>query len=101
VGDHVFLKVKANRSSLKLGNCSKLTARYCGPFEILERIGPISYMISFPASISVHNVFHISLLKKYIPDANHVIDWNVIQVEQEGAFQVHLVHILDRKIKQL
>jgi hypothetical protein len=91
VGDHVFLKVKANRSSLKLGNCSKLVARYCGPFEILERIGPVAYMIALPASMSVHNVFHVSLLKKYIPDANHVIDWNVIQVEQEGTFQVHPV----------
>jgi hypothetical protein len=78
VGDHVFLKVKANISSLKLGNCSKLEDRYCGPFEILERIGPVAYMIALPASMSVHNVFHLSLLKKYIPDANHVIDWNVI-----------------------
>jgi hypothetical protein len=101
VGDHVFLKVKANKSSLKLGNCSKLAARYCGPFEILERIGPVGYMIALPASMSIHNVFHVSLLKKYISDANHVIDWNVIRVEQEGAFQVHPVHILDRKIKQL
>jgi hypothetical protein len=58
-------------------------------------------MIALPASMSVHNVLHISLLKKYIPDVNHVIDWNVIQVEQEGAFQVHPVHILHRKIKQL
>ena len=41
VGYHVFLKVKSNRSSLKLGNYSKLAARYCGPFEILERIQPI------------------------------------------------------------
>jgi hypothetical protein len=93
--------VKANRSSLKLGNCSKLAARYCGPFEILERIGLVAYMIAFPASMSVHNVFHVSFLKKYIHDANHVIDWNVIQVEQEGTFQVHPVCILDRKIKQL
>jgi hypothetical protein len=99
VGDHVFFKVKANKSSMKLGNCSKLATHYCGLFEILEMIGPISYMIALPASMSVHNVFHVSLLKKYIPDANHVIDWNVIQVEQEGAFQVHLVHILDWKIK--
>jgi hypothetical protein len=78
VGDHVFLKVKANRSSPKLGNYSKLVAIYCGPFEILERIGPIAYMIAFPTSMSIHNVFHVSFLKKYIPDANHVIDWNVI-----------------------
>jgi hypothetical protein len=78
VGEHVFLKVKANRSSLKLGNCSKLAARYCGPFEILERIGPVTYMLTLPACMTVHNVFHVSLLKKYIHDANHVIDWNVI-----------------------
>jgi hypothetical protein len=78
VGDHVFLKVKDNRSSLKLGRCAKLATRFCGPFEILERIGPFAYMIAFPTSMSIHNVFHLSLLKKYIPDANHVIDWNVI-----------------------
>jgi hypothetical protein len=78
VGDHVFLKVKSNRSSLKLGNCSKLEARYCGPFEILERIGLVAYMLALHASMTVHYVFHISLLKKYIPDVNHVIDWNVI-----------------------
>jgi hypothetical protein len=99
VGEHVFLKVKANRSSLKLGNCAKLAARFCGPFEILERIGPVAYMLALPTSMTVHNVFHVSLLKKYIPVANHVIYWNVIQVEQEGVLQVHPVHILDWKGK--
>jgi hypothetical protein len=78
VGDHVFLKVKDNKSYLKLGNCSKLPTRYCGPIGILERIGPVAYIISLPASVSVHNVFHVSFLKKYIPNANHVLDWNVI-----------------------
>jgi hypothetical protein len=51
--------------------------------------------------MTIHNVFHVSFLEKYILDANHVIDWNVIQVEQESVFQVHPIHILDRKIKQL
>jgi hypothetical protein len=101
VGDHVFLKVKANKSSLKLGNCSKLAMRCCGPFEILERIGPVAYMLEFPASMTVHNVFHVSLLKMYAPDPKHLIDWNVIQVEQEGALQVHPMRILDQKSKQL
>jgi hypothetical protein len=99
VGDHVFLKVKANISSIKLGNCSKLATCYCGPFEILERIGPIAYMFSLCASKYIHNVFHVSLLKKYKPDASHVIDWNVIQVQQEDTFQVHPVCILDWKVK--
>ena len=101
VSDHVSLKVKANISSLKLGKCSKFAARYCGPFEILERIGLVSYMLALHASTTVHNVFHVSLLKKYTPDANHVIDWNVIQVEQEVILQVHPVHILDQKRKEL
>ena len=101
VGDQVFLKVKANRSSLKLGSCAKLETRFCGPFEILERIGPVAYMLSLPASMTVHNVFHVSFLNKYTPYPNHVIDWNVIQVEQEGVLQVHHVCILDWKRKQL
>jgi hypothetical protein len=79
VGDHVFLKVKAKRSSLKVGELFKVGTRYCGPFEILERIGPVAYMLALPASMCIHNVFHVSFLKKYVPDANHVIDWNVIQ----------------------
>jgi hypothetical protein len=98
VGDHVFLKVKARCSSLKLGKYSKLASCYCGPFEILERIGLLTYMLALPASLCIHNVFHVSLLKKYVHDANHVIDWNVIQVEPEGIFQVRPVCILDHKV---
>jgi hypothetical protein len=99
VGDHLFLKVKANKSSLKLRNCSKLAAWFCGPFEILEKIRHVVYILTLPASMHIHNVFHVSLLKIYVPDNNHVIDWNVIQVEQEGGFQVHPVCILDQNIK--
>jgi hypothetical protein len=86
VGDHMFLKVKSKCSSLKLGNCSKLAACYCGPFEIIERIGHVTYMLALTASLCIHNFFHVSLLKKYVLDANHVINWNVIQVEPEGNF---------------
>ena len=71
---HVFLKVKANRSSPNLGSGTKLAAIFCGPFEILERIGLVSYMLALPSSMTIHNVFHVSFLNKYIPDANHVID---------------------------
>jgi hypothetical protein len=97
LGDHVFLKVKSNRSSLKPGNCSKLVARFCVPFEILERIGPVAYMLALPTSRTIHNVFHVSLLNKYIHDDNHVIDWSVIQVEQDDILQVLPVRILDRR----
>jgi hypothetical protein len=78
VGDHVFLKVNAKRSSLKFGNCSKLPTRYCGSFEILERIGPVAYMLSLPTSMCINIVFHVSFLTKYVPDDKNVIDCNVI-----------------------
>jgi hypothetical protein len=76
-GEHVFLKVKAKRSSLRLGSCPKLATRHCETFEILEKIGPIAYMLVLPSSMRVHNVFHLSL-KKYVLDPSHIIDWNVI-----------------------
>jgi hypothetical protein len=78
VGEHVFLKVKKKRISLRLGSFPKLEAIYCGPFEILEKIRPNAYMLALSASMRVHNAFHVSLLNKYVHDPNHIIDWNVI-----------------------
>jgi hypothetical protein len=101
VGEHVFLKVKAKRSLLRLRSFPKLVEIYCGPFEILEKIGPVAYMLAFNTFTRVHNVFHVSLLKKYVPDPNHTIDWNVIQVDHEGDFWVEPILILDWKIKVL
>ena len=86
VGDHVYLKVKSKKSSLILGRCSKMASRYCGPFEVLVNIGPVSYQLALQANIKVHDVFHVSLLKKYIHDTTHIIDWDVIQVESKGEF---------------
>ena len=83
VGDHVYLRVREKKSSLKLGSCAKLSPRYCGPFEVLERIGLVAYRLALPSSTRAHNVFHVFLLKKYIHDPNHVINWDVIQVEPE------------------
>ena len=99
VGDHVYLRVRERKCSLNLGCCAKMSPRYCGSFEVLERIGPVAYRIVLPASTRAHNVFHVSLLKKYVHDPNHVINWDVIQVEPEGEFQIKPMSILDRKVK--
>jgi transposase InsO family protein len=48
VGEHVLLKVKPKKISLKLGNCKKLATTFCGPFEILDRIGSVAYMLALP-----------------------------------------------------
>jgi hypothetical protein len=98
VGKHALFKVNPKKSSLKLGSSTKLAARFCCPFEILDIIGPVAYILALPSSMNVHNVFHVSFLKKYVHDPNHVIDWHLIQVESEGNFQVRPMCILDRKV---
>ena len=97
VGEHVFIKVRPKKSSLRLGSCAKLAPRYCGPFEILSRVGQVAYQLALPPNLKVHNVFHISVLKKYVHDATHVIDWNVVQVEPEGKILVEPDCILGRR----
>jgi hypothetical protein len=97
MGDHVYLKIKPRRSSLKMGACAKLAPWYCGPFEVLDRVGLVSYQLALPPVVKAHNVFHVSLLKKYVHDVNHIIDWFVIQVEPEGKFILEPQCILNRK----
>ena len=55
IGDHVYLKLKAKQSSLSLGRCGKLAPRFCGPFEILAKRGPVAYELDLPSHIRVHN----------------------------------------------
>ena len=97
VGEHVFIKVRPKKSSLRLGICAKLAPRYCGPFEILSRIGQVAYQLALPPNLRVHNVFHISVLKKYVHDATRVVNQNDVQVEPEEYFLVEQDCILGQR----
>ena len=97
IGDHVYLKVKEKRSSLSLGRCGKLAPRFFGPFEILAKRGQVAYELALPAHIRFHNFFHASLLKKYVYDTKHVIDWSLLQVEPKGEFSHEPLHILQKR----
>ena len=101
IGDHVYLKVKEKWSSLSLGRCGKLAPRFCGPFEILDKRGPVAYELVLHAHVIIHNVFHASLLKKYVYDTKHVVNWSLLQVEPKGEFSPEPTHILDKREVQL
>ena len=74
MGDHIFLKVMPKRGVVRLGKRGKLSLRYIGPFEILERVGTIVYRLALPLSLSgVHKAFNVSMLRKYTPDPAHVV----------------------------
>ena len=98
VGDHVFLKVMPKRGVVRFGKSGKLSPRFIGPFEILERIGTIAYLFALPPNMSgVHEVFHVSMLQKYTPDPTHVVDWGQIEVDTDGTFEEGPVCILDSR----
>ena len=97
MGDHIYLKLKSRRTLVNLGKCSNLAPNFCGPFDILAQIGPVAYQLALPANMKIHNVFHVSLLKNYVHEHTHMIDWNMVQVEPEGEFQVEPLRILGRR----
>ena len=75
VGDHVSLKVNPKRRVVRFGERGKLSPKFIGTFEILEKIDTVAYRLALsPSMTGVHEVFHVSMLQKYTPDPAHVVD---------------------------
>ena len=73
---------------VRFGKQGKLSSRYIGPFEVLKRVGTVSYWLKLPPSLSsVHAVFHVSMLRKYTSDPTHVVDWGELVVDADGTFE--------------
>ncbi|XP_042467297.1 uncharacterized protein LOC122050461 [Zingiber officinale] len=102
VGDHVFLRVSPTKGVKRFGLRGKLAPRYIGPFEILERIGAVAYRLALPPSLlGVHDVFHVSMLRRYVPDSTHVLADIPVPVQPDITYEEVPVRILDRKERQL
>nr|GEW88332.1 putative reverse transcriptase domain-containing protein [Tanacetum cinerariifolium] len=85
-----------------LGKKGKLAPRYVGPFEILERIGPVAYWLRFSKEFSgVHDTFHVLNLKKYLADANLHVPLDEIKIKKTLRFVEELIEIMDRAVKSL
>ncbi|XP_028107283.1 uncharacterized protein LOC114306262 [Camellia sinensis] len=80
----------------------KLTPRYIGPFQILERLGHVAYRIALsPGMDQVHNVFHVSMLRGYLRDPFHVIDYHRIALDEDMMHEEWPMQIIDWQVKQL
>ena len=98
VGDMVFLKVSPWKGLMRFGKKGKLSPRYIGPFEILRRIGPVAYELALPPNLQqVHNVFHVSMLRKYNPDAKHIVEHEQVDLQPNLSYIEQPVEIMDRK----
>ncbi|XP_071926159.1 uncharacterized protein [Coffea arabica] len=99
VGDRVFLKVTPLRS-VTAGRGKKLQPRFIGPFKILQRVGKVAYRLELPSSLSkIHDVFHVSMLKKYYPDPSHILQPEEVEIDESLTYEEKPVQLLDRKVK--
>ncbi|KAM6569302.1 hypothetical protein CsatB_017287 [Cannabis sativa] len=84
------------------GKKGKLSPRLIGPFEILERIGQVAYMLAMPqAMVAVHTVFYVSMLQKYVSDLSHILSYEALELRPDLSYEEQPVHVLDRREKVL
>jgi hypothetical protein len=98
VGDYVYLKVSPMKGVSRFGVKGKLAPRYIGPFPILEQCGPVAYRLQLPKTFSaVHNVFHVSQLKKCLRVPDRTIEVTDVVLEPDLTYSEHPIQVLDQK----
>ena len=102
MGDKVFLKVSLWRKILRFGRKGKLSLRFIGSYEILERIGPVAYQLALPLELAkLHDVFLVSMLRRYHSDWSHKLPMQEVQVQADFSYDEEPKAILAREVKQL
>ncbi|XP_012458241.1 uncharacterized protein LOC105779033 [Gossypium raimondii] len=102
VGHFIFLKVLPWKKVLKFGRKGKLSSRSIGPYHILKRVGPVAYQLELPPVLDrIHDVFHVSILKRYCSNPTHIVPVEEIEVRPDLTFEEEPIQILDRDVKVL
>jgi len=98
----VFLRISPTRGVIRFGRRAKLSPRFIGPFDVVERVGKVAYRLALPPALAgVHDVFHVSQLRRYIRDPSHVIDHSELSVSPDLSLASQPVAILDAREKRL
>ncbi|KAH0743021.1 hypothetical protein KY290_032665 [Solanum tuberosum] len=102
IGDRVFLRVSPMKGVMRFGRRGKLSPRYIGPFEILRTVGEVAYELALPPIFSaIHPVFHVSMLRRYVPDESHVLQYDAVELDDRLTFVEEPVAILARDVRRL
>ena len=86
----------------RFGKKGKLSPHFIGPFDILDKAGVLAYRLALPPTLSgIHNVFHVSMLRKYVSDPTHVLDYEPLKLRDNLTYEESPIRIVDREEKQL
>ena len=92
----MFLKVSPMRGVVRFGQKGKLAKRFVGRFEIKSKIRDVAYHLVLPPELAgVHDVFHVSMLRKYIPDPTHVLQHEPLQLQADATYVERPMQIID------
>lgn len=98
IGDNVWLKVSSKKDVVRFWKKGKLSSRFIDPFEILRKVGAVAYELALPPRLFVvHPIFHVSMLCRYIPDASHMISYDLVELGLDLAYEEEPIAISDRK----
>jgi hypothetical protein len=98
VGDHVYLRVSPMKGVRCFGIKGKLAPRYICLYPILDKYGPTSYQVELPVKLSgVHNVFHVSQLKRCLKPPIDVVIEDTIPLEPDLTYKAYPIKILDQQ----
>ena len=87
---------------MRFGKKGKLSPRFIDPYEILEKVGNFTYKLALPVELSsVHNVFHVSMLRRCISYLSHVLRQEPFALDPDLNYEERLVQILDKRVKEL
>ena len=98
----MFLKVSPWKKVTRFGRKGKLSPRFIGLYEVIEKVGPMAYRLALPPELeNIHNAFHVSMLQRYRLDSSHVVSSETIELRPDLTYEEELVEILAREVKEL
>ena len=101
IGEKMFLKVSPWKKVIRFGKKGKLSSKFIDPYEVIEKVGPVAYRLALPPDLEkIHNVFHVSMLRRYRSNPSHVVSTETIELRPDLTYEEEIVEILAREVKE-
>ena len=87
---------------MRFGKKGKLSPRFIGPYEVIEKVGQVAYRLALPPELEkIHSVFHVSMQRRYRSDPSHVVCSETIELRPDLTYEEEPVEIFARELKEL